>query len=99
MPKAKVTPNGPWPVATSAVVEYEQIIHPNVPIIRMINMPGAISIKRANYPNGVVVLCDFPTPHNSDPISLPVIISTENSVEIEIPPDCIWPCCYVILWA
>jgi hypothetical protein len=93
-----VTPNGPWPQAPSAVVEYEGQIYPNLPIERVPCVPPALKIQRAYYPDGVVVLCDIPPPHNSDPISLPVITSSEDTVEIEIPPDYAWPCCYVIFW-
>jgi hypothetical protein len=99
MPNAIVTPNGPWGHATSARVEYENTIYPNLPIVCVPCIPTTLSIHRAEYPGGLVILCDIDPPSNSNEITLPVIISAEDTVEINLPMDCVWPCCCVILWA
>jgi hypothetical protein len=95
MAKAKVIPNVDGKTAT---VIFEGKTYYDIPLVLISITPITITIKRAEYPNGVVILDIDSLPGNADPIELPVIISSEDSVQIDISSSMGIPNGVVVLW-
>jgi hypothetical protein len=99
MDAAKVTPYGMWTDAIFGEVEGvkgKKTTH--VPIVFIPLCPANPTINKSEFPNGVVVLNDYPKPFNSETIALNEQRVAADSVQIIIGHNVEWPTGTVVLW-
>ncbi len=88
--QAEVHPDGPWPIAREATVMFGEETIKKVPIIRIEMTPANLTVRKQSYVRGVVILNEIPPPENQDPITLPVMFSTED-IPVDVQDDGGWP--------
>ncbi len=105
MTDADVTPNGNWDQAKDAMVQVIGSVMVNkVPIIVVPWTPAQITIKKKDFPNGVVILNEIDRPNDQDPIrtavkpELNLRKSNNESEDVPIIFNSGWPSGEIVLW-
>ena len=98
MPVVDVTPYGLWPKAKYAEVEGGKP-DKKVPIIRIRWTPVELfTVRKAQYPNGVVILNDVDLPSDANPYPLTLYTETKDIHSTIIPKGNEWPEGMVVLF-
>jgi hypothetical protein len=95
---AKATPNRPWPNADVCEVAEGETSHTDIPILRIIWTPATITIRRSQYPDGVVILNDNAIPTYSGSIDLPLKETRKDEEEIPVTYNGGWPNGHIVLF-
>ena len=95
--QAEVHPDGPWPVAKTATVRCGDGTYKSVPIIRIIMTPANLTVRKEEYPTGVILLNEIPPPENQEPITLPAQQSPED-LPVDVQRNAGWPSGSVVLF-
>ncbi len=95
--KVEVHPDGPWPVAKVATVMFGEETIKNVPIVRIELTPATLTVRKEEYPMGVVILNEIPPPENQEPITLPTKQSPED-IPVDVQRNAGWPSGSVVLF-
>ncbi len=95
---ARATPNRPWPNADVCEVAEGGTSHSDIPILRIIWTPATITIRRSQYPDGVVILNDNAIPTYSGSIELPLKETNNDEEEIPVVFNGGWPNGHIVLF-
>jgi hypothetical protein len=102
---ADVTPNGPWRVARSVTVDViGGETHQHIPIIQVFCTEAGITIRKGDFPDGVVILNEMPRPdnNNTEPTrnnpTFNLKISPNEIERVPIIYNSGWPGGEIILW-
>jgi hypothetical protein len=103
--EADLTPNGVWRVARTATVNVKGGVPlPNIPIIQVLVTGAAITIRKNQFPNGVVILNELPRPNHNNTErtqgnpTFNLKISPNTSEYVNIVYNSGWPGGEIILW-
>jgi hypothetical protein len=96
---AEVTPNGLWPLAQTANVEEGGSIHEGIPIEQIPWTPARLTIRKEQYPIGVVLLNEINFPAYGGTIQLDVkTIAGADFGDVDIIENAGWPHGTVVLF-
>lgn len=81
-----VTPNTLWSMATNCKVEQEpgkKCLGESIPIVIIRITPDKVTVKREEFPDGVVILNEEPLPNSTEPTEL--VLWPPKTEEEEVP--------------
>jgi hypothetical protein len=98
-PTANVTPDALWPLAQTATVEEGGNTHSGIPIEQIPWTPAKITIRKEQYPVGVVLLneINFPAYGGTIRLDLKTIRGTDFG-DVDIIENAGWPHGTVVLF-
>lgn len=86
-----------WPIAVTGTVKWQG--NPVLPIVRVRLCPATVTVTKTEYPEGVILLNDYPPPESVASQDFAYIEEAGESVQVDICANAGWPWCnIVILW-
>lgn len=98
MTNGEITPNTLWPNAVTGKVVVEGKTYHNVPILRVLWTPATITIRKDQYPDGLIILNENPVPNYVSPITLPTQSVKKSTINIDVTENVGWPNGSVVLF-
>jgi hypothetical protein len=94
----KITPSESWLSARVGTVVEGGRTHENVPIVQITMTPATVTVRKSDYPSGVILINENTRPSDISEIELPLEYTQSNIKQIHIVENIGWPCGVVVLF-